>query len=430
MVKRYLHDMRSLSIEYERYKNGCYTARKHLIWLSYDKTSRTYIKKLIPIEEFDEKYEYVKNNFDANLDNESEHIIIFRTYDNYIAYDKFLNEVIKNIKKRKPTLEKLFGPDKTGFDYDIPSTVMPSDKQYRQLRKESRKNIPKGMLPMFERFDAIDEIIKYDDVKCHRNGTEEAVNKKIKSKIEKELGKKCYDMIKEENEEDMISEEKYNELLNLIKNLEKKVEQLSVSQEELSVKQSELSVKQSDLSVKQNELYDKIENLTFTNENISKVRDNFVPLVLLNDMSVFNTYDELSECVKSKKIETFETQNFVNVYSANRITLGKIGDDKCYWMRKEVYEQLDDDEKKAARYLSKSQKVVCVYCKELDKFYNNATQASKDCANNGCLFIRPTHIDECIEGKRKFAGVTADEKTLHWKKFSLGDLNKRKDTTK
>ena len=66
----------------------------------------------------------------------------------------------------------------------------------------------------------------------------------------------------------------------------------------------------------------------------------------------------------------------------------------------------------------------------LDKFYNNATQASKDCTNNGCLFIRPTHIDECIEGKRKFAGVTADEKTLHWKKFSLGDLNKRKDTTK
>ena len=430
MVKRYLHDMRSLSIEYERYKNGCYTARKHLIWLSYDKTSRTYIKKLIPIEEFDEKYEYVKNNFDANLDNENEHIIIFRTYDNYIAYDKFLNEVIKNIKKRKPTLEKLFGPDKTGFDYDIPSTVMPSDKQYRQLRKESRKNIPKGMLPMFERFDAIDEIIKYDDVKCHRNGTEEAVNKKIKSKIEKELGKKCYDMIKEENEEDMISEEKYNELLNLIKNLEKKVEQLSVSQDELSVKQNELSVKQSDLSVKQNELYDKIENSTFANENISKVRDNFVPLVLLNDMSVFNTYDELSESIKSKKIETFETQNFVNVYSANRITLGKIGDDKCYWMRKEVYEQLDDDEKKAARYLSKSQKIVCVYCKELDKFYNNATQASKDCANNGCLFIRPTHIDECIEGKRKFAGVTADEKTLHWKKFSLGDLNKRKDTTK
>ena len=145
-------------------------------------------------------------------------------------------------------------------------------------------------------------------------------------------------------------------------------------------------------------------------------------------MSVFNTYDELSECVKSKKIETFETQNFVNVYSANRITLGKIGDDKCYWMRKEVYEQLDDDEKKAARYLSKSQKVVCVYCKELDKFYNNATQASKDCANNGCLFIRPTHIDECIDGKRKFAGVTADEKTLHWKKFSFCDLNKRKDT--
>ena len=428
MIKRYLHDMRSLSIEYERYKNGCYTARKHLIWLSYDKTSRTYIKKLIPIEEFDEKYEYVKNNFDDNLDNESEHIIIFRTYDNYIAYDKFLNEVIKNIKKRKPTLEKLFGPDKTGFDYDIPSTVMPSDKQYRQLRKESRKNIPKGMLPMFERFDAIDEIIKYDDVKRHRNGTEEAVNKKIKSKIEKELGKKCYDMIKEENEEDMISEEKYNELLNLIKNLEKKVEQLSVSQNELSVKQNELSVKQSDLSVKQNELYDKIENLTFTNENISKVRDNFVPLVLLNDMSVFNTYDELSESIKSKKIETFETQNFVNVYSANRITLGKIGDDKCYWMRKEVYEQLDDDEKKAARYLSKSQKVVCVYCKELDKFYNNATQASKDCANNGCLFIRPTHIDECIEGKRKFAGVTADEKTLHWKKFSFCDLNKRKDT--
>ena len=416
MVKRYLHDMRSLSIEYERYKNGCYKARKHLIWLSYDKTNRTYIKKLIPIEEFDEKYEYVKNNFDANLDNESEHIIIFRTYDNYIAYDKFLNEVIKNIKKRKPTLEKLFGPDKTGFDYDIPSTVMPSDKQYRQLRKESRKNIPKGMLPMFERFDAIDEIIKYDDVKCHRNGTEEAVNKKIKSKIEKELGKKCYDMIKEENEEDMISEEKYNELLNLIKNLEKKVEQLSVSQNELSVKQ--------------NELYDRIENSTFVNENISKVRDNFVPLVLLNDMSVFNTYDELSESIKSKKIETFETQNFVNVYSANRITLGKIGDDKCYWMRKEVYEQLDDDEKKAARYLSKSQKIVCVYCKELDKFYNNATQASKDCANNGCLFIRPTHIDECIEGKRKFAGVTADEKTLHWKKFSLGDLNKRKDTTK
>ena len=416
MVKRYLHDMKSLSIEYERYKNGCYKARKHLIWLSYDKTSRTYIKKLIPIEEFDEKYEYVKNNFDANLDNENEHIIIFRTYDNYIAYDKFLNEVIKNIKKRKPTLEKLFGPDKTGFDYDIPSTVMPSDKQYRQLRKESRKNIPKGMLPMFERFDAIDEIIKYDDVKCHRNGTEEAVNKKIKSKIEKELGKKCYDMIKEENEEDMISEEKYNELLNLIKNLEKKVEQLSVNQEELSVKQ--------------NELYDKIENSTFANENISKVRDNFVPLVLLNDMSVFNTYDELSESIKSKKIETFETQNFVNVYSANRITLGKIGDDKCYWMRKEVYEQLDDDEKKAARYLSKSQKIVCVYCKELDKFYNNATQASKDCANNGCLFIRPTHIDECIEGKRKFAGVTADEKTLHWKKFSLGDLNKRKDTTK
>ena len=430
MVKRYLHDMRSLSIEYERYKNGCYKARKHLIWLSYNKTNRMYIKKLIPIEEFDEKYEYVKNNFDANLDNENEHIIIFRTYDNYIAYDKFLNEVIKNIKKRKPTLEKLFGPDKTGFDYDIPSTVMPSDKQYRQLRKESRKNIPKGMLPMFERFDAIDEIIKYDDVKCHRNGTEEAVNKKIKSKIEKELGKKCYDMIKEENEEDMISEEKYNELLNLIKNLEKKVEQLSVSQDELSVKQNDLSVSQSDLSVKQNELYDKIENLTFTNENISKVRDNFVPLVLLNDMSVFNTYDELSESVKSKKIETFETQNFVNVYSANRITLGKIGDDKCYWMRKEVYEQLDDDEKKAARYLSKSQKVVCVYCKELDKFYNNATQASKDCANNGCLFIRPVHIDECIDGKRKFAGVTADEKTLHWKKFSFCNLNKRKDTTK
>ena len=311
-------------------------------------------------------------------------------------------------------MEKLFGPDKTGFDYDIPSTVMPSDKQYRQLRKESRKNIPKGMLPMFERFDAIDEIIKYDDVKRHRNGTEEAVNKRIKNKIEKELGKKCYDMIKEENEEDMISEEKYNELLNLIKNLEKKVEQLSVSQDELSVKQ--------------NELYDKIENSTFTNENINKVRDNFVPLVLLNDMSVFNTYDELSECVKSKKIETFETQNFVNVYSANRITLGKIGDDKCYWMRKEVYEQLDDDEKKAARYLSKSQKVVCVYCKELDKFYNNATQASKDCANNGCLFIRPVHIDECIDGKRKFAGVTADEKTLHWKKFSFCNLNKRKDT--
>ena len=76
---------------------------------------------------------------------------------------------------------------------------------------------------MFERFDAIDEIIKYDDVKRHRNGTEEAVNKKIKNKIEKELGKKCYDMIKEENEEDMISEEKYNELLNLIKNLEKKL---------------------------------------------------------------------------------------------------------------------------------------------------------------------------------------------------------------
>lgn len=423
MVKRYLHDMRSLSIEYERYKNGCYKARKHLIWLSYDKTSRTYIKKLFPIEEFDEKYEYVKNNFDANLDNKSEHIIIFRTYDNYIAYDKFLNEVIKNIKKRKPTLEKLFGPDKTGFNYDIPSTVMPSDKQYRQLRKESRKNVPKGMLPMFERFDAIDEIIKYDDVKRHRNGTEEAVNKKIKSKIEKELGKKCYDMIKEENEEDMISEEKYNELLNLIKNLEKKVEQLSVSQDELSVKQNELSVKQ-------NELYNRIENSTFANENINKVRDNFVPLVLLNDMSVFNTYDELSESIKSKKIETFETQNFVNVYSANRITLGKIGDDKCYWMRKEVYEQLDDDEKKAARYLSKSQKIVCVYCKELDKFYNNATQASKDCANNGCLFIRPTHIDECIDGKRKFAGVTADEKTLHWKKFSLSDLNKRKDTTK
>lgn len=430
MVKRYLHDMRSLSIEYERYKNGCYKARKHLIWLSYDKTSRTYIKKLFPIEEFDEKYEYVKNNFDANLDNKSEHIIIFRTYDNYIAYDKFLNEVIKNIKKRKPTLEKLFGPDKTGFNYDIPSTVMPSDKQYRQLRKESRKNVPKGMLPMFERFDAIDEIIKYDDVKRHRNGTEEAVNKKIKSKIEKELGKKCYDMIKEENEEDMISEEKYNELLNLIKNLEKKVEQLSVSQDELSVKQNELSVKQSDLSVKQSELYNRIENSTFANENINKVRDNFVPLVLLNDMSVFNTYDELSESIKSKKIETFETQNFVNVYSANRITLGKIGDDKCYWMRKEVYEQLDDDEKKAARYLSKSQKIVCVYCKELDKFYNNATQASKDCANNGCLFIRPTHIDECIDGKRKFAGVTADEKTLHWKKFSLSDLNKRKDTTK
>lgn len=423
MVKRYLHDMRSLSIEYERYKNGCYKARKHLIWLSYDKTSRTYIKKLFPIEEFDEKYEYVKNNFDANLDNKSEHIIIFRTYDNYIAYDKFLNEVIKNIKKRKPTLEKLFGPDKTGFNYDIPSTVMPSDKQYRQLRKESRKNVPKGMLPMFERFDAIDEIIKYDDVKRHRNGTEEAVNKKIKSKIEKELGKKCYDMIKEENEEDMISEEKYNELLNLIKNLEKKVEQLSVSQDELSVKQNELSVKQ-------NELYNRIENSTFANENINKVRDNFVPLVLLNDMSIFNTYDELSESIKSKKIETFETQNFVNVYSANRITLGKIGDDKCYWMRKEVYEQLDDDEKKAARYLSKSQKIVCVYCKELDKFYNNATQASKDCANNGCLFIRPTHIDECIDGKRKFAGVTADEKTLHWKKFSLSDLNKRKDTTK
>lgn len=416
MIKRYLHDMRSLSIEYERYKKGCYTARKHLIWLSYDKTSRTYIKKLIPIEEFDEKYEYVKNNFDANLDNESEHIIIFRTYDNYIAYDKFLNEVIKNIKKRKPTLEKLFGPDKTGFDYDIPSTVMPSDKQYRQLRKESRKNIPKGMLPVFERFDAIDEIIKYDDVKRHRNGTEEAVNKRIKNKIEKELGKKCYDMIKEENEEDMISEEKYNELLNLIKNLEKKVEQLSISQDELSVKQSEL--------------YDKIENSTFTNENINKVRDNFVPLVLLNDMSVFNTYDELSESIKSKKIETFETQNFVNVYSANRITLGKIGDDKCYWIRKEVYEQLDDDEKKAACYLSKSQKVVCIYCKELDKFYNNATQASKDCANNGCLFIRPVHIDECIDGKRKFAGVTADEKTLHWKKFSFCNLNKRKDTTK
>ena len=416
MVKRYLHDMKSLSIEHERYKKGCYTARKHLIWLSYDKTSRTYIKKLIPIEEFDEKYEYVKNNFDANLDNESEHIIIFRTYDNYIAYDKFLNEVIKNIKKRKPTLEKLFGPDKTGFDYDIPSTVMPSDKQYRQLRKESRKNVPKGMLPMFERFDAIDEIIKYDDVKRHRNGTEEAVNKRIKNKIEKELGKKCYDMIKEENEEDMISEEKYNELLNLIKNLEKKVEQLSVSQDELSVKQ--------------NELYNKIENSTFTNENINKVRDNFVPLVLLNDMSVFNTYDELSESIKSKKIETFETQNFVNVYSANRITLGKIDDNKCYWMRKEVYEQLDDVEKKAARYLSNSQKVVCIYCKELDKFYNNATQASKDCANNGCLFIRPVHIDECIDGKRKFAGVTADEKTLHWKKFSFCNLNKRKDTTK
>ena len=61
MVKRYLHDMRSLSIEYERYKNGCYTARKHLIWLSYDKTSRTYIKKLIPIEEFDEKYKELQS---------------------------------------------------------------------------------------------------------------------------------------------------------------------------------------------------------------------------------------------------------------------------------------------------------------------------------------------------------------------------------
>ena len=147
-------------------------------------------------------------------------------------------------------------------------------------------------------------------------------------------------------------------------------------------------------------------------------------------MSVFNTYDELSESIKSKKIETFETQNFTKVYSSDRITLGKIDDNKCYWMIKEIYEQLDDDEKKAARYLSNSQKVVCIYCKELDKFYNNATQASKDCANNGCLFIRPTHIDECIEGKRKFAGVTADEKTLHWKKFSFGDLNKRKDTTK
>ena len=39
---------------------------------------------------------------------------------------------------------------------------------------------------VFERFDAIDEIIKYDDVKRHRNGTEEAVNKKIKNKIDKE----------------------------------------------------------------------------------------------------------------------------------------------------------------------------------------------------------------------------------------------------
>ena len=367
------------------YVESKYSVRKLVVVLVFDKETKEFKKSCISIDQFAEAVNYIDKNYNEHLENDKEKIVIIRPYcQSKITIDKYLDEVIKHIYHRAEILQKFNGDDPKGFNWLIPNKEI-SEYQYQILLLEKRKNLPPIYRDKFKKFD---EIMRIDEAQTR----EEA---RIKRKDR-------YNNEKKEKYEKMINEEKYNELLNLIKNLEKRIDELNTKIEDAS-------------------------NNNVQQCSVSKISGLFKPLILLNDMKVYNTYEEIKNDIKNKKFEIFNTQAFVDIYNGTRNTVGKIDENKCYWIRKDIYNKLNETEKKAINYITKEQIISCVYSPELDMFFNNSSSAAKYCSDNNFFFVKACHIEDCINGSKNFAGVSPDEKILHWQKFIFSDLNKEKE---
>ena len=226
------------------YIESKYSVRKLVVVLVFDKKTKEFKKSCISIDQFAEAVNYIDKNYNEHLENDKEKIVIIRPYcQSKITIDKYLDEVIKHIYHRAEILQKFNGDDPKGFNWLIPNKEI-SEYQYQILLLEKRKNLPPIYRDKFKKFD---EIMRIDEAQTR----EEA---RIKRKDR-------YNNEKKEKYEKMINEEKYNELLNLIKNLEKRIDELDTKIEDAS-------------------------NNNVQQCAVSKISVLFKPLILLNDMKV------------------------------------------------------------------------------------------------------------------------------------------------
>ena len=291
-----------------------------------------------------------------------------------MSINNFLEGVIEQIYKRQKILNRFVGKDPTGYDWLIPREQKVTDKMYKILLEEKRKGT---------------KFTKRE--------------KRVLNKLDKIMEESENEIENEEIEMIEIEElkQQYNEIYNMVTQLTKEVSSLK---EQLANK-----------PIKSKRDYgDKMEALK--------------PIVLVNDLKVYENYDQIKEDIKSNLLEIPNVYNLLDVEKGTRYNIGTAGNKKAFWMLKEKFDKLSEKEKQAYKFMADNELVTCVYSNEIENgFFATVEDAAKYCDGNNYEFTKIAYIKENIIGKRRFACISPEGVACIWRKISYKDLNKKEE---
>ena len=360
---------KNLVKDYNDFIKSKITRYNALCKLTFDKKTREFIINAYDTDNYKEILDEILRTHDEHLENEDEKIIIFRTYEDKLSVQNFLTEVIQGIKDRAKILQRFKGEDPTGYSWLIPGPINVTDKMYKILLDEKRKGT---------------KFTKRE--------------KRVLNKLDK---------IMEESENEIENEEINMEELNLLK---EKYDKLYNMVTQLTKEMSLLKEQLSNCNVKS------------TKDNRKKL-DSLQPVVLLNDLKVYNNYNEIEEDIKSNYLEIPNVYNLFDVYHNSRYNIGKSGDEKAYWITKDLFDTLTDEEKKIAKYMANNSSMNCIYSEQIpDVYFKTVEDASRYCEENNFEFCKIAYIKECLDGKRKFAGISQNGIPCMWNKVKFKSL--------
>ena len=360
---------KNLVKDYNDFIKSKITRYNALCKLTFDKKTREFIINAYDTDNYKEILDEILRTHDEHLENEDEKIIIFRTYEDKLSVQNFLTEVIQGIKDRAKILQRFKGEDPTGYSWLIPGPINVTDKMYKILLDEKRKGT---------------KFTKRE--------------KRVLNKLDK---------IMEESENEIENEEINMEELNLLK---EKYDKLYNMVTQLTKEMSLLKEQLSNCNVKS------------TKDNRKKL-DSLQPVVLLNDLKVYNNYNEIEEDIKSNYLEIPNVYNLFDVYQNSRYNIGKSGDEKAYWITKDLFDTLTDEEKKIAKYMANNSSMNCIYSEQIpDVYFKTVEDASRYCEENNFEFCKIAYIKECLDGKRKFAGISQNGIPCMWNKVKFKSL--------
>lgn len=360
---------KNLLKDYDSFVNSKITRYNALCKLTFNKKTREFIKEGFTTENYKEILDEILSTHDEHLENEDEKIIVFRTYEDLNSVNNFLTEVVAGIQERRPLMRRFYGEDPEGFDWCIPREKGITDRMYKILLEEKRKGT---------------KFTKRE--------------KRVLNKLDKIMEESENEIENEEiNMEELnLLKEKYDKLYNMVTQLTK---EMSLLKEQLSNG-----------------------NVKSTKDNRKKL-DSLQPVVLLNDLKVYNNYNEIEEDIKSNYLEIPNVYNLFDVYQNSRYNIGKSGDEKAYWITKDLFDTLTDEEKKIAKYMANNSSMNCIYSEQIpDVYFKTVEDASKYCEENNFEFCKIAYIKECLDGKRKFAGISQNGIPCMWNKVKFKSL--------